>query len=265
MWDPATYLRFDDERTRPFADLLARVDADAPRAVVDLGCGPGTLTGTLADRWPAARVRGLDSSAEMVARAAASGVRAEFVVADLRDWRPAPDVDVVVSNAVLQWVPGHEQLLPRWAATLPAGAWLALQVPGNYDAPSHRAMRAVAADPQWRDLLGPATGPRAVPDPQEYARLLIRAGCAVDVWETTYVHLLAGDSRDHPVLRWMDGTALRPVRAALGDGPLWADFRRALGERLADAYPVADDGLVYFPFRRIFAVARTGARPQGEP
>jgi trans-aconitate 2-methyltransferase len=265
MWDPTTYLRFGDERSRPFTDLLARVGAEHPRAVVDLGCGPGTLTATLAARWPDARVRGLDSSPEMVARADASGVPADFVVADLRDWRPEPDVDVVVCNAVLQWVPGHPALLPGWAAALPPGAWLALQVPGNYDAPSHRAMRAVAGEPRWRDRLGAATGPRQVPDPQEYARLLVGAGCAVDVWETTYVHLLAvsdaGDPAEHPVLRWMDGTALRPVRAALGDGPQWADFRRALGERLVEAYPVGEDGVVYFPFRRIFAVARTGNTP----
>jgi trans-aconitate 2-methyltransferase len=276
MWDPATYLRFDDERSRPFADLIARVGARRPRAVVDLGCGPGTLTATLARRWPGATVRGLDSSPEMVERAAALGAPVEFGVADVRDWRPGPDVDVVVSNAVLQWVPGHEDLLAGWVAALPPGAWLALQVPGNFDAPSHRAMRAVAAEPAWRDLTPEATGPREVPDAAAYARLLTAAGCAVDAWETTYLHLLpAGDGdgpreergeaesrsagerhRGHPVLRWMEGTALRPVRAALGDGADWAAFRAALDERLAAAYPVVGD-LVYFPFRRIFAVART--------
>jgi trans-aconitate 2-methyltransferase len=167
---------------------------------------------------------------------------------------------VVVSNAALHWVPDHLDLLPRWVAALPPDAWLAVQVPGNFDAPSHLAMRAVAAEPAWRDRMPDAIGPREVPAAAGYAALLTRAGCAVDAWETTYVHLLPAAPADppdgHPVLRWMEGTALRPIRAALGDGPDWAAFRAALGERLADAYPV-DDGLVYFPFRRIFAVART--------
>jgi trans-aconitate 2-methyltransferase len=259
MWDPATYLRFDDERSRPFADLIARVGAERPRAVVDLGCGPGTLTATLAARWPGARVRGLDSSPEMIDRATALGVPVDFAVADLRGWRPEPDVDVVVSNAVLQWVPDHAGLLPRWVAALPPGAWLALQVPGNFDAPSHRVMRAVAAEPAWRDLPAAAVGPREVPDAAAYAGLLTRLGCAVDAWETTYVHLLAADAGEHPVLRWMEGTALRPVRAALRDGPDWVAFRSALGERLAEEYPAAD-GMVYFPFRRIFVVASTAGR-----
>jgi trans-aconitate 2-methyltransferase len=256
IWDPATYLRFGDERSRPFADLLARIGAQRPRAVVDLGCGPGTLIPMLAARWPEARIRGLDSSPEMVARAVDSGLPARFAVADVRDWRPEPEVDVVVCNAVLQWVPDHTDLLPGWVAALPAGAWLGLQVPGNTEAPSHRAIREVAAEPAWRDLVT-ATGPRPVPGPERYASLLMAAGCAVDAWETTYVHLLPADGGDHPVLRWLEGTALRPVHAALGDGAEWTAFRRALGDRLAQSYPVTAEGVVPFPFRRVFAVART--------
>jgi trans-aconitate 2-methyltransferase len=255
MWDPMTYQRYGDERSRPFVELLARVPAEAPRAVVDLGCGPGNLTATLAERWPAARVTGLDSSPEMIEKALAGGWPVNFAVQDLRDWRPRPDVDVVVSNAALQWVPGHERLLAGWVRALPAGAVVALQVPGNWDAPSHRALRAVAADGPWRDRLVDATGPRSVPGAEEYARLLLPAGCAVDAWETTYVHLLPSAGAEHPVLHWMEGTALRPVRAALADDD-WAEFRRRLGERLAEVYPV-EAGLVPFPFRRIFVVART--------
>ncbi|MGN9777292.1 trans-aconitate 2-methyltransferase [Micromonospora sp. H33] len=261
MWDPAAYLRYGDERSRPFHDLLARVPADRPRAVVDLGCGPGTLTATLADRWPDSRVTGLDSSPEMVHRAAALGGPVEFAVADVRDWRPGPDTDVVVSNAVLQWVPGHQDLLSRWARELPPGAFLAVQVPGNFDAPSHRALRAVAGRPAWRGVLGPLLREAPVEDPVGYAHLLVAAGCAVDAWETVYVHLLpAPADGDHPVLTWMEGTALRPVRAAL-DAAGWSDFRAELGVRLAEAYPVRG-GQVYFPFRRVFFVARTGARAE---
>ncbi|MFG3421472.1 trans-aconitate 2-methyltransferase [Micromonospora sp. NPDC047730] len=261
MWDPTTYLRYGDERSRPFHDLLARVPAERPRVVVDLGCGPGNLTEVLAGRWPDSRVVGLDSSVEMIARAHATASPVSFVVGDVRDWRPESDVDVVVSNAVLQWVPGHRELLARWARELPGGAWLAVQVPGNFDAPSHRALREVAGRPAWRADLVPLLREAPVDDATGYAGLLTGAGCAVDAWETTYVHLLpARADADHPVLTWMEGTALRPVRAAL-DAAGWADFRAELGVRLAQAYPVRH-GQVYFPFRRVFIVARTGARAE---
>ncbi|GAA0809628.1 trans-aconitate 2-methyltransferase [Spirilliplanes yamanashiensis] len=259
MWDPGTYSRFGDERSRPFHDLVARIGADAPREVVDLGCGSGALTATLAGRWPGARVAGLDASPEMIAAAAeAAGPRVRFAVGDVTAWAPGPHTDVVVSNAVLQWVPGHAALLTRWAGALPAGAWLAFQVPGNFAAPSHVALREVAAGPRWAGRLGGLLREAPVDDAAGYAALLTRAGCAVDAWETVYVHLLrAGSPEAHPVLRWMEGTALRPVRAALGgDTADWAAFRAELGERLAAAYP-ADGPVVPFPFRRVFVVATT--------
>ncbi|MDT0532771.1 hypothetical protein RM555_27620 [Micromonospora sp. DSM 115977] len=171
-------------------------------------------------------------------------------------------MDVVISNAVLQWVPGHRELLTRWARELPAGAWLAVQVPGNFDAPSHRALREVADRPAWRADVAPLLRrPPADDTAVGYAGLLTGAGCAVDAWETTYVHLLpARVDADHPVLSWLEGTALRPVRAAL-DAAGWADFRAELGVRLAEAYPVRH-AQVHFPFRRVFFVARTGARAE---
>ena len=251
MWDPVVYRRFGAERSRPFADLVARIGAQSPRAVTDLGCGPGELTLTLAERWPAARLSGVDSSPEMIEKATAHGGPARFSVGDVRDWHPEPDVDVLVTNATLQWVPGHRDLLTRWAAELPAGAWLAMQVPGNFDAPSHRALRAVGAGHGLGDLLREAP----VDDTVGYAALLTAAGASVDAWETTYVHLLADDGPEHPVLRWMEGTALRPVKAALDDNA-WQSFRAELAGELAAGYP-ATQGYVAFPFRRIFVVART--------
>lgn len=272
MWDPVTYLRYGDERSRPFFDLLGRVAPDQPREVVDLGCGPGLLTLHLAQRWPDAAVVGVDSSPEMISRAVALGSRVTFRTGDVREWQPSPRTDVVVSNATLQWVPDHPALLVRWVAELPPAGWLAVQVPGNFAAPSHQALRAVGADCRWQDEVTPLLRSAPVLEPAEYAALLAREGCAVDAWETTYVHVLpALDGADHPVLAWMEGTALRPVRAALGADSRWAAFRAALGERLASQYPVRN-AEVLFPFRRIFFVARAGgaasgpgARLQGEP
>ncbi len=250
VWDPALYLDFDDHRSRPFHDLLARVGATGPRRVVDLGCGPGHLTGLLSARWPDAAVAALDSSAEMVAAARGRGIAAEL--ADVTDWAPAPDTDVVITNAVLQWVPEHPRLLPGWLAALPAGAWFALQVPANFGAPSHALVRELLAEPRWAGRVQ-LRGERAVPEPHEYAELLTAAGARADVWETTYLHPLTGDD---PVLAWISSTALRPVRDAL-DAEEYAAFRAELAPRLRAAYPARPDGTTWFPFRRIFAVART--------
>lgn len=252
-WDPRQYEQFATPRRRPFIDLVARIAADEPRHVVDLGCGSGATTALLAQRWPAAQVEGIDSSPEMIAAAAATP-RVTFSVGDVASWAPAPDVDVIVSNATLQWVPGHRDLLARWAAALPAGGWLAVQVPGNFAAPSHTLMRALTTAPRWsRALGGVLPDEDAVAAPLEYAALLQSAGLEVDVWETTYVHLLDGAD---PVLAWIRGTALRPVMAALPAGE-YAEFEAELGAQLRDAYPANEHGTP-FPFRRIFAVGFRG-------
>ncbi|GAA0278122.1 methyltransferase domain-containing protein [Cryptosporangium japonicum] len=249
QWDPAVYLRRAPERSRPFVELVARIGADPGevRAVVDLGCGPGTLTATLADRYPAATITGLDSSAAMIADAPA-GDRLTFGVVDATTWRPAATDDVVVSNAMLQWIPGHADLVTEWATALHPGAWLAFQVPGNYDAPSHVAVRELK---RQRHLTTDEPGP--VLDPAGYAERL--PGCAVDAWETTYLHHLPSDGDAHPVRTWLEGTTLRPVVAAL-PADEYADFAAALDDRLHTDYPVAG-GHARYPFRRVFLVAAT--------
>jgi trans-aconitate 2-methyltransferase len=242
-WDPALYLDFDDLRARPFRDLVARIRTEDPRRVVDLGCGPGNMTATLAARWPEAILEATDSSAEMVAAARANGIDARRE--PVEDWMPAPDTDVVVSNAVLQWVPTHRALLPRWITALPPGATVAFQVPGNFAAPSHALTRALA---ERRGIT--LRGEAGVAEPVEYAELL--AGTDADVWETTYVQRLTGED---PVLHWISSTALRPVRDALSADD-YADFTAELAPQLRAAYPPSADGATWFPFRRIFAVAR---------
>ncbi|WP_329787115.1 trans-aconitate 2-methyltransferase [Lentzea sp. DG1S-22] len=245
MWDPAQYLAFADHRARPFYELMARVQVSEPRRVVDVGCGPGNLTVSLSARWPSAVVEAFDSSPEMVEAARAAGVDAR--VDDVRTWRPAPDTDVLVSNAVLQWVPEHPSIVSGWASSLPSGAWLAFQVPGNFTSPSHRLIREVAGEA----LAHVFRDDKPVLSPVEYAGLL--GDCStVDVWETTYVQRLSGPD---PVLEWVTGTALRPVRAALSSAD-WEAYVAELAPRLREAYPARADGTTWFPFRRIFAVAR---------
>jgi trans-aconitate 2-methyltransferase len=251
-WDPDRYLAYADERGRPFLDLIARIDAEAPRRVVDLGCGPGNLTGLLAKRWPEADVLGVDSSPEMIERAQAPGVR--FAVGDLREWvsEESERADVLVSNATLQWVPDHLELLPRLVERVNPGGWFAFQVPGNFDEPSHTIRQELAAE----DRFAAHTAGVAVPDshdPATYLEALAAAGCAVDAWETTYLHVLTGDD---PVFAWVSGTGARPTLEALPPG-LREEFEEEFRARLRAAYPPHEYGVV-LPFRRVFVVARTG-------
>lgn len=252
MWNPDVYLAFADHRGRPFFDLLSRIGATAPRRVVDLGCGPGNLTATLSERWPDAVVQGWDSSPEMVAAAAERGL--DVRLGEIAEWSPEPDTDVLISNAALQWVPQHRDLIARWPGQLAAGSWIAFQVPGNFDAPSHAAIREVARREPFTDALRdmPWRDAGVVGTPVEYAGLLTDAGCAVDAWESTYVHELQGET---PVLDWVSGTALTQVKERLS-AELWQQYREAIIPVLARAYPARADGRTYFPFRRVFVVAR---------
>jgi len=265
MWDPAQYLNFADERSRPFFDLAGRIGARNPGYVVDLGCGPGQLTASLAQRWPEAMVRGIDSSAEMISAATAAGYgggdlrgRLTFAVGDVRDFRPDQPVDVIISNALLQWVPGHADLLPRWAGYLAPGGWLAFQLPGNFDQPSHAVLRELVGSDEWRDRLAGVELNRQAGEPATYLDLLAGAGLAVDAWETTYLHVLHGPD---PVTEWYKGTGLRPVLAALPPAEA-EEFVRQYGERVRAAYPGASYGTV-LPFRRVFVVAhKPGETPR---
>lgn len=254
QWNPQQYQRYAGERGRPFLDLVARIGAEQPRRVTDLGCGPGEYTALLSDRWPGARITGIDSSGDMVeaAREHARPGRLHFRQADIADYAPDEDTDVLVSNAALQWVPGHRAKIEAWLHALGSGAWIAWQVPGNFGAPSHRLLRELTATPRWASRLGGTLEHHAeVAEPADYASLLLDRGWHADVWETTYLHLLTGDD---PVVGWMRGTGLRPVLAALDESEQ-VEFEATYAAALRAAYPAAIGGTL-FPFRRIFAVGR---------
>ena len=250
-WQPERYLQFDAERTRPAGDLLARVPLDAPSRVADLGCGPGNSTALLHARWPAADILGLDSSAAMVERARASGIQASWLQADLALWRPEPAFDLLYSNATLQWLPDHGTLFPRLLAGVAPGGCLALQMPKNFTAPSHRLLAETAADGPWAARLAGVLRANPVAEPEVYYDLLAGESARLDIWLTTYIHVLEGDD---PVYDWMSGTALLPVLDKLAPAELPA-FKDALCARLGAAYPRRPDGRTLFPFHRLFIVA----------
>ncbi len=253
-WDPERYLTYADERGRPFVELVARVGATSPASVVDLGCGPGNLTTLLRDRWPNADIRGLDSSPEMIEKARVADPSISFEVADLLAWaRESDAVDVLISNATLQWVPGHLDLLPTLVSRVRPGGWLAFQVPGNFDEPSHSIRRDLAAEePYAAHTLGVAIP--SSHDPAVYLDRLTALGCTVDAWETTYLHVLTG--RD-PVFTWVSGTGARPTLQALPDD-LRTSFEERFRRRLRAAYRERD-GRVVLPFRRVFVAAQVAA------
>ncbi|MEU3533231.1 trans-aconitate 2-methyltransferase [Streptomyces murinus] len=265
-WDPGQYLRHAGHRARPFADLLSRVPdlPGTPPRIADLGCGPGNVTASLAGRWPTAHITGYDNSPEMLDAAhtghegpTPGGGRLDFARADARTWAPGETYDLIVSNATLQWVPGHLDRFADWIGALAPGGTFAFQVPDNVDAPQHVLMRELAAAPRWRDrLAGVLRRTDSVHTPGTYLDRLARLGCATDVWRTTYLHVLEGED---PVLDWVKGTGLRPVLTVLADDPEARDaFLAEYRDLLRAAYPRAPYGTV-LPFRRLFAVAVKGA------
>jgi len=261
-WNVTDYERFHDERARPFFDLVARIPPVTARSVVDLGCGTGALTSTLLDRFPGAVVLGVDNSPEMLtaARSRAVAGRLQFEAGDAGRFRPAAPIDVLVSNAALHWVPDHDKLLPRLAEVVAPGGVLAVQMPFNFDAPSHTLLYETAAEGPWADALARVQRDPPVRPLGFYAETLIRLGFTVDGWETTYLHVFRGAD---PVLGWVRGTALRPVLDTL-DAEAAAAFIAAYAAKLRAAYPALENGkengedITLFPFRRMFFVARKG-------
>jgi len=252
-WNPAQTMKFAGPRLQPGLDLITRLPDIAPKRIVDLGCGSGALAAQLAERWPRAVVTGLDRDRNALREARATHPDLDWVEADIADWAPAEPVDLIFSNAALQWVEGHEALFPRLLSFLAPGGVLAVQMPRNFDAPSHVLMRALATEPPWAGKIRLRRPPVGMP--AAYYDLLAPRSAALDIWETEYLHVLKGDN---PVLHWVRGTALLPVMAALS-GPELDAFIATYASRLAQAYPPQPDGSTLFPFRRLLLLARVAA------
>nr|WP_316638839.1 trans-aconitate 2-methyltransferase [uncultured Roseateles sp.] len=251
-WNPALYARFEDERTRPAAELLARVPLTAPGRVVDLGCGPGNSTELLLARYGQASIAGLDSSPAMLASARQRLPDLSFELGDIASWQPAAPVDLAYANAALQWVPDHEQLMARLLAALAPGGVLAVQMPDNLDQPSHQLMREVAADPRFAPAIGDAGKLRARILPAERYYDLLAPTAEVDVWRTTYYHLMDDAAA---IVQWLRATGLKPFVEAL-PAELQPLFLAEYERRIAAAYPARADGKRLLAFPRLFFVAR---------
>lgn len=251
-WDPQLYRQFEAERTRPARELLARIPTQDVIRATDLGCGPGNSTALLLNAWPKARISGLDSSEAMLAEARKRLPQCRFVQCDFRDWRAESPQQVIYANASLQWAEDHETLLPRLVNQLADGGSLAIQMPDNLDEPSHRLMREIAARDPWRDAVAAGAGERKkLLSAGRYYDLLTGAGCEVDIWRTTYYHLMADVQA---ISRWLRATGLRPFLSALNEHAQ-KNFLAAYEAALSDAYPRQTDGKILLAFPRLFIVA----------
>lgn len=259
-WDPGQYEKFSDHRRRPALELLARVPVSSPALVCDLGCGTGDMARTMRERWPGAEVTGIDSSAEMLERAAAGGGDIRWVRASVEEWQPDATPDLIYSNAALHWVAGHGRHFPRLLSYLRPGGCLAVQMPMSWGEPSHRLMRDTLAGggaggrPLGTQALRDLVARKWVEDPGYYYDLLSAGSVRLDIWKTEYLQVLDGDD---PVFEWVRGTGLRPVLNGLeGDG--LTQFVREYKRRLREAYPRRSDGKTLYPFPRLFMVAVAG-------
>ena len=254
-WDAEHYLNYGDQRTRPAVDLAARVDVPDARTVMDLGCGPGNSSEVLRRRWPDARVVGLDSSPEMIAAARETYPDVEWVCAGAETWTAQEPIDVVFSNAALQWIPGHERLMPRLLEQVAPGGAFAFQIPAREYSPISRVMEELADEPEWRELLRDAAPGLTMEPPSFYYDVLAPVARSLDMWETTYLHVMDGPEA---IVDWMSSTGLRPYLAALEDEADRARFVAELTGRVAEVYPRRLDGHVLFPFKRLLVVAYRG-------
>ncbi len=250
-WDPAQYAKFTDHRVRPALDLLARVPLDSPASVVDLGCGPGNVTARLAERWPQARITGVDSSSEMLGVAREKFPRVSWEQRELSSWSSAQPLDVLYSNATLHWLEDHARLVPHLFKQVGPGGFMAIQMPRNFGAPSHRIAHDLASSAKWRARLQHLIRPTPVAEPGFYYDLLAPLTKRLEIWETEYIQPLTGE---RPVLEWIKGTWLRPFLDALAPGDP-REFESEYATAAAQAYPRRADGVTIFPFRRLFIVA----------
>jgi len=255
IWDPRQYLKFSDDRLKPALDLIAEIELEEPVSICDLGCGPGTVTRILAERWPGADVIGIDSSPDMLMKAEASSSEISWHVQDIQDWHPDKPVSMIFSNAALHWLDDHDILFPGLIDDLEKGGVLAVQMPRNHQEPSHALMTDLARMGPWKDLLEPLLRPAPVAVPEVYREILEPCTASLKVWETVYSQSLVGEN---PVLEWVGGTSLKPFLDAFdrsGKESWKRQFLDEFGSELKRVYPKGIDGNTLFPFRRLFVLA----------
>jgi trans-aconitate 2-methyltransferase len=245
-------MQFATERTQPAVDLIARIQLDRPAQIIDLGCGPGNSTALLRQRWPQADIIGLDNSSTMLAAAAQAYPGEKWLLADAAAWQADVPLDLVFSNAALQWLPDHECLFPRLMAQVAPGGVFAVQIPNHYHSPLHEVVLEVADRPEWQPHFDGSRRVLTYRSPAFYYEILQPLATRLDLWETEYYHIVEGAEA---IVRWFRSTGLRPFLEALATETQRQDFERQILAGYTNAYPLQSDGRVLFPFKRLFMTA----------
>lgn len=252
VWSAQQYLKFETERTRPAADLLAQVPLERVMAGYDLGCGPGNSTELLTERFGVNVITGVDADEDMLEKARLRLPNTEFIKADLASWKPAAKADLFYANAVFQWLPNHMDVMVKLMDHLKPGGVLAVQMPDNLDEPTHELMEEVSISGPWKGRFEDAQLRRKrLPPPAEYINRLSPKSSKLDVWHTIYNHPMQ-DAK--AIVEWVRGTGLRPYLDRVGDEHRDA-FLADYSQRIDVAYAPLADGRRLLRFQRLFIVA----------
>lgn len=251
-WNPELYLKFSRQRGRPAGDLIAQIDLDSPKTIIDLGCGTGTSTEQLHHRWQQAEITGLDSSPSMLRQAREAHPGWRWIESAIESWRPEKQYDLVFSNAALHWVPNHGETFPRLLDAVSPGGVLAVQMPNNFQAPAHRVMKKAAGDPRWAGELRHAAENIFIQPASFYYKALRNLAGNLNIWETEYLQIMDGP---RAVLDWMRSTAMRPYLSRLGDDEQRSQFEQLCLAEYERLFPADDQGKSLFPYKRMFIVA----------
>lgn len=252
-WSPDIYEAFKEDRLAPLQELVAAIPKRAVHSILDLGCGSGAAIGPLEKRWPDAHISALDNDPDMLSRFGTRHPDVTRIHSDIRDWveHSTQTYDLILSNAALHWVPGHETVFPALLERLNDGGVLAVQMPNNWDQPSHTTMLALANSARWQGKTNPAYNPQPLLHLDDYHRLLTPGAAKRTIWQRTFIHRLTGQDA---VLNWLMGSSLGVLIDPLDDGER-AAFCAELAPLLANAYPPHGDGSTDFSFRRCFMLA----------
>lgn len=251
-WDPNLYLKFSDQRARPASDLIAQIKLDDLRRIIDLGCGTGNSTEQLHARWPSTELTGLDSSENMILQARQNHPDWKWIQSTIENWNPAGTYNLVFSNAALHWVPNHGEIFARLLNAVTPGGVLAVQMPNNFQAPAHLAMKKAATDPRWASALRRAAENIFIQPAAFYYNALRKEANILNIWETEYLQIMDGP---RAVLDWMRSTAMRPYLSRLANDAQRSEFEQLCLAEYEELFPADDQGKSLFPYKRMFIVA----------
>jgi trans-aconitate 2-methyltransferase len=251
-WDPEHYLKFRNERTQPSIDLVSRISIDyTPEHIVDIGCGPGNSSQVLLRRWPGVKLVGIDNSPAMIEKAGKDFPGQEWLLADAGSFETDIAFDVVFSNATIQWIPDHEELLAKFDRLLSPQGVLAVQVPLFHQMALGQIIHKVSLGERWKKATEECASLFTYHDTHFYYDLLAGKMKTIDMWITDYIHVMPS----HPaIIDWIRSTGLRPYLERITEGSDREDFEKEILQEIKKSYPQQKNGNVLFPFKRLFFI-----------